>query len=730
MIWGVRLLETNPDKAPDKNAAVKMTGIGLRERMLLFFGLLFVFVLTTLKLVEFFGVPFTGFEGVVNEQRSKAFRDLGLIADLQKAQLLNWINERHVDARMVAESQAVRINTCELQNELEPFLAETKVRMLVGELEKHESYGVLRDALSGLQLARGVYRDIYIVDAASGLVFVSTDESKLGADVSDRDFFVKPLRMGGRFTGDIELGPEESRPLFRTSHTIEAMDATALGDSRGRAIAVLVLEMDADNVIAPILQVAKGLGKTGEALLVNRNTRIITSLRHRLENGSIAEPLKYTIAALPTTLAAAGEEGIINSTDYRGVPVLAAFRYLPITSDVGWGMVVKRDRAEVFASLYRSVYSSIFAALAGIIVLIILATIIANNLSAPLRALSAAATTMSRGDLDVRVEVKRSDEVGKLASEFNNMASELSRTTTSIVNLNKEIAERKRSQEALRTSEQQLKATNQQLVAGEQQLRASNQQLTAGEQQLKAANQQLVASEQQLRASNRQLKSLASDLSRTEERERHRLATILHDQIGQTLVFCKLKLDLLRHSASSDKLDETLEEVSIHLGQVVDDTRILTFDLSSPVLYELGLEAAVAEWLNDEICEKHGIETEFDDDGQQKPLSDDIQGILFRNVRELLINVVKHAKARKVKVSIHRIDENIRVSVEDDGVGFDAVEVKAKAAKSNQFGLFSIRERLEQLGGLFEIDSTPGDGSKVVMTAPLKCEHVTDGTEA
>jgi PAS domain S-box-containing protein len=222
------------------------------------------------------------------------------------------------------------------------------------------------------------------------------------------------------------------------------------------------------------------------------------------------------------------------------------------------------------------------------------------------------------------------------------------------------------------------------------------------------------------------LKSLASQLSLTEERERHRLATDLHDQISQSLVISKIKLDQLRKSSTTDEFDKPLEDICTCLGQIIDDTRALTFDLSYPILYELGFEAAVAEWLTDQIQEKHRIKTEFEDDGQQKPLDDDIRVLLFRNVRELLINVIKHAEAKKVRVSIRRDNEYINVRVEDDGVGFDPVEVTSMAAKRAEFGLFSVRERLEQLGGMIEIDSEPGNGSKITMKAPLKYNNSTD----
>ena len=226
--------------------------------------------------------------------------------------------------------------------------------------------------------------------------------------------------------------------------------------------------------------------------------------------------------------------------------------------------------------------------------------------------------------------------------------------------------------------------------------------------------------EQQLRVHEAQLKSLASKLTLAEEHERRRIATELHDRISQSLVISKIKLDGLSHSISPEHPVKVLKEVCSLLGQAITDIRSLTFDLSCPILHELGFEAAVAAWLTDQIEQKHGIATELEDDGQTRPLDDDIGAILFRNVRELLINVVKHARASKVKVSIRRIGTQIRVSVEDDGAGFDPTEAASTAVGRAAFGLFSIRERLEELGGHLEIESEPGHGCKVVMTAPLK----------
>jgi len=228
--------------------------------------------------------------------------------------------------------------------------------------------------------------------------------------------------------------------------------------------------------------------------------------------------------------------------------------------------------------------------------------------------------------------------------------------------------------------------------------------------------------EQKLLEYQKQLKHLAAQLALTEERERRRIAGELHDQVTQSLALAKIKLDTLHAAVSSQPLAQALEDISGSMEKAIQDTRSLTFDLSNPILYELGFEAAVAEWLNEQVRDKHGIGTEFQDDGQPKPLDDDVRMLLFRNVRELLINVIKYANADKVKVRIRRIDGSIEVTVKDNGIGFDPIEARSMAAKRTEFGLFSVRESLEELGGRFEIESKPGAGCKATMTAPLKGE--------
>ncbi|MDY0040512.1 MAG: PAS domain-containing protein [Desulforhabdus sp.] len=215
-----------------------------------------------------------------------------------------------------------------------------------------------------------------------------------------------------------------------------------------------------------------------------------------------------------------------------------------------------------------------------------------------------------------------------------------------------------------------------------------------------------------------QLRSLASQLSLAEERERRRIAIDLHDHVGQALAMSRIKLGILRESAPSDAFATMVDDVRKLVVQAIRDTRSLIFKISSPILYELGFEAAV-EWLVEETQRKHGILVLYEDDDNPKPLDDDIRVMLFQAVGELLVNVVKHASAKTVSLSSRLEDDYIVVEVEDDGVGFDVSEVASRRSSAEGFGLFSIRERLNHIGGQLKVDSKQGRGTHIVIIAPV-----------
>jgi signal transduction histidine kinase len=224
--------------------------------------------------------------------------------------------------------------------------------------------------------------------------------------------------------------------------------------------------------------------------------------------------------------------------------------------------------------------------------------------------------------------------------------------------------------------------------------------------------------EDQLLVYHEELRSLASEIANIEDKERRRIAGELHDRIGQNLAVAKLKLEILTSNFSSSDYGKDHEEVLQLIDQTLNDTYSLTFEISPPMLYELGLSPAL-EWLGEQFQKQHNIEFVFEDDEKPMPINDDLLGPIYRAVRELLINVAKHARAKKVKVVISNTGNNIKLTVIDDGIGFNP-DTNIKADGHGGFGLFSIKERLNHLGGKLVIKSKPEKGSEFTLVVPIR----------
>jgi len=224
--------------------------------------------------------------------------------------------------------------------------------------------------------------------------------------------------------------------------------------------------------------------------------------------------------------------------------------------------------------------------------------------------------------------------------------------------------------------------------------------------------------DKEIRTYQEQLRSVASELSLMEERERRRLATDLHDHVGQILALAQIKLGAMRESASSTHLAEPLGEVRRLIEQTIQYTRSLSFELSPPILYDLGFEAAV-EWLAELMEDQHGLTIKVETDRSSKPMGDEIRVILFQTVRDLLTNLIKQGYAKHIRVFMARRDSSLEVKVEDDGLGMRS-DAHLSLDGANGFSMFSIQERLKYLGGNLEVESEQGWGTRVTLRVPLK----------
>jgi two-component system CheB/CheR fusion protein len=229
--------------------------------------------------------------------------------------------------------------------------------------------------------------------------------------------------------------------------------------------------------------------------------------------------------------------------------------------------------------------------------------------------------------------------------------------------------------------------------------------------------------EQKIRDYQAKLQRMAFEAALTEERERRRIAQDLHDRVGQSLALARIKLEAVRDAAITDvhvAIVATLELITAS----IEDTRTLTFDLAPPVLYDLGLKAALS-WLCEDIEKRSGVHVEMADDGSQAPFDQATAALLFRAVRELLTNVFKHAQAPSARVALKKIGDHFEINVEDAGAGFDVEHL----AKDNAgFGLFSVREQIARLGGTVDIESTPRQGTRVSLRVPLTPQRLTEGS--
>ncbi len=222
------------------------------------------------------------------------------------------------------------------------------------------------------------------------------------------------------------------------------------------------------------------------------------------------------------------------------------------------------------------------------------------------------------------------------------------------------------------------------------------------------------------------LRELNAELLRAEEREDRRIARVLHDELGQTLAAARMAVCELEDSEVSAARAVRLQALLAHLDRSIEVTRSLTFQLSPPILHDLGLAAAL-EALGERTREDHGLRFVFVLDDGWSPPAAHIGVVLYRVARELLRNVARHARANSVRLTLGGNGDRLRIVLEDDGAGFDAAgAARAATRRDGGLGLFQARERMARLGGSFEIDSAPGRGTRAVLSLPLtgcRCPH-------
>ena len=231
--------------------------------------------------------------------------------------------------------------------------------------------------------------------------------------------------------------------------------------------------------------------------------------------------------------------------------------------------------------------------------------------------------------------------------------------------------------------------------------------------------------EEELLKNQERLRDLGSQLAVSEEKERRRIAGMLHDKVSQLLAGAKIRLSVLASSTKDQKLVGDISHIKDLVHEAIQESRLLTTDLSPPILYELGFIQAV-EWLMDKYNSEYQLRIAFTRKCNEPDLSEEVQVILFRGLNELLHNVVKHANTEYVEICLDVIEEEVVLSVRDHGVGFSTEDYWNNYRTTTCLGLFNLKERLFYVRGRLELESCPGRGANITMAVPQRIIRARD----
>lgn len=226
--------------------------------------------------------------------------------------------------------------------------------------------------------------------------------------------------------------------------------------------------------------------------------------------------------------------------------------------------------------------------------------------------------------------------------------------------------------------------------------------------------------EEKLRQSEERYRALAQRLMTMQDDERERVSRDLHDSIGQYLATMSLHTSILKKKISGKSVTDELEDMNKILKEAMDECHRIAFELSPPLLKRAGLEMALREMISS--SKDRGLEIELQSNLNDERLPEAVEVSIIRLVQEAINNVRKHARASRVTLKLNRIDGRIELSIEDDGIGFDPNNLvdNGHASVKSGLGLMSMRERTELTGGVFNIESSPGDGTSISVTFPVK----------
>jgi len=409
----------------------------LRAKMLSLFGAVFTLSVIAFGLIIISGIPFTRIEGMNDALRKDTIKELSLLADMKKDELLSWLSERRGDMRLSADSTLLREHVHNLCEDIAKHVAagsgrdRTRKRLMPG-----TDYLFVTQHLRTLADVYGTYDEIMIADTGTWIVAASINAHDVGRELSAAERFTDVLSPGRDEIIVVRQDLLKKKPYLYIVRAIKSSGSVISG--RGKTTAVLIAKIDTNRFIAHLLYTGGHMGESAEVNLIDQDGTHLTELKHPLPGGEKHTQPRHMKLARPALMALDGVEGIITDMDYRGKKVIAATRQIPVTAESAWGMVIKVDDEEVFEPLRRNVLFYVILSLLSALLVLGLTYMIATRLSMPLEHLSRTVRKIKAGDLTARSSLTTSDEIGSLSVAFDSMAEKIQRWNEELENQVKE----------------------------------------------------------------------------------------------------------------------------------------------------------------------------------------------------------------------------------------------------------------------------------------------------
>ena len=529
-------------------------------------------------------------------------------------------------------------------------------------------------ALREAYLRSGLLSQVFLLDATGQLVVAEPAGSSVAVAPAKGLVAVKDaLEKGIPEVSALSSGGDGGRRLFLL---------IPIRDLRSQVAGVVGGEIEPESLNFRDLLSFVPLDKGETVDLVDQNGVVIAStdsqrLYVESDHRHFLETLIRQQKQSAGTCHGCHETGLANA---RVDEVMA---FAPLSPRTPWGISIRQPKKDAFSTAITLSWEIVACVPALAILSLLFALGAAGSITAPLSLLTATADRIAAGELATPIPELGVDEVGRLGAALERMRVALKQSLEDVASARDHLE--LRVEERTREIDRLYKELKQR-----DQLRAKLLQKVIGAQ----------------------------------EEERRRIARELHDETSQLLGALALGLDTVMATLPPDAPRERLQDVRALAMKTLDGIHRMSFDLRPSVLDDLGLFSAI-KWYAERDLKRRGIAVHCEFDETDERLPPEIETALFRAVQEALTNIIKHARAESVLIQCALGPQAVTIEIEDDGEGFDPASISPSTAAvgGRGLGLAGISERIELLGGSSTIESSPGQGTRVVLSVPLQREN-------